>query len=81
MPKEREERFLKYLESKSDFIKDRVCVSFEIWDQSVQYWVTCEKSWLKKNYPELLEDIGPKEPEHLDWEIKYYGYNFTSGEL
>lgn len=54
---------------------EEICVSWEVWDQSVNYWITCKRDWLEKNYPELLSKAKEKEPEHLEWKPENYGYH------
>ena len=73
-PSQAEENFLKSLND----LTGKVCISCEVWDQSMNYWITCEKSWLEKNFPRLLNDIVEKEPEHLDWKPENYGYHFIT---
>lgn len=39
-----------------------LCINCDIYDQSVQYWVTTTKEWIKENFPELLE-YASEEPQ------------------
>lgn len=72
-----EENFLNHL-SNFDLETEKVCISCEVWDQSMNYWVTCGKTWLEENFPELITETIEKEPEHLDWKPENYGYHFIT---
>ena len=38
-----------------EWIKNNeLCVNFDVYDMSCQYWVTCKESWLEMFFPELL---------------------------
>lgn len=53
-----------------------VCVAYTVWDLSLNYWVTCKRSWLEKNFPELINNTIGRQEEHLDWKPENYGYHF-----
>lgn len=38
-----------------DWIKEnKLCINQDVYDQSLQYWITTTKEWLEENFPELL---------------------------
>lgn len=57
---------------------EKICIHCEVWDQSMNYWITCERDWLERNYPELLDETVEKETEHLDWKPENYGYHLIA---
>lgn len=46
--------------------ENELCIHFTTYDMSVNYWVSCKKSWLEQNFPELLPDAS-EEPEDFMW--------------
>lgn len=53
----------KTIEEELAWIKSNdLCINCDIYDQSVQYWVTTTKEWLEENFPELVE-YASEEPQ------------------
>ena len=61
--------------------ENRLCVNVDAYDMSGNYWITCSKSWIHENYPEL-DKIVSDEPYDLIYEgdrkyfLKYIEMNF-----
>lgn len=71
--------FLVNLLGTIDPIQEEICIYAEVMDQSLDFWITCKKSWIDKNCPKILESV--KEPEHYDWRPENYGYHFSPEDL
>lgn len=82
LPREWEKRFLNDLklkeESKKKLIQDKVCMVVDLVEYSVDYYITCQRSWLENNYPELSESITSKLDGHLNWAPENYGYKIIA---
>lgn len=70
-----------FIDTLSFLEESPVCINAEVWDQSINYWVTGEKSWLDKNCPEILKYSEGKQEEHLDWKPENYGYHLITEDL
>lgn len=69
-----DESILKTNEDIKNWIKENdLCVNMDIYDMSVNLWVTTTREWLEENFPELVE-FASETPTDFMWEgdKKYY---------
>lgn len=65
---------LKTQEETETWIKENdLCINTEIYDMSIQYWVTTTKEWLEDNFPELLPYASEEPKDYMfEGDKKYF---------
>lgn len=67
---EHESSVIKSRDEQDKWIKENdLCINSDIYDMSIEYWVTTTKEWLAENFPELLQ-FAMEEPDD-EWFLKY----------
>ena len=89
-----EEPFISWFTNSDEFVnndwytENKLCANAEVWDMSINLWISAPEKWVKSNWPTLLEDKNKKfitEQEQKtnkfpDYEEKNYGLNWLDDE-
>lgn len=75
---------IKTVEEKLEWVKtNKLCINTDIWNMSIQYWITTTKEWLELNFPELLPYCSetPDDDYYLEYTEDNYGEFYINDEL
>lgn len=72
----------KTTDEEHDWIKkNRLCINVDVYDQSLQYWVTTTKEWVEENFPELLPYVSEEPKDDMFKGDKKYYLKYTEENI
>lgn len=60
---------------------DCLCINCDIYDMSIQYWITTTKEWLEQNFPELLSFVSEEPKDYLFKGDKKYFLKYSEENI